>query len=239
MGFTKLNQGIVHSSVWSYASDTRVLWVTILALCNSEGFVPSSRSGLLRAANIPEDKFEIGLSTLESPDSDSRSSEYDGRRIEKCEGGWMVLNYKKYREFTYSGSPSAKRQKKYRERLEKRNALQSDVTGLSSASVLIKSKNKCAVDYRFENFWSRYPKKTGKIDASKAYLAAIKDGATEEELFNALQGYLAKIDQDGTTEKFIRHPATFLRSERWKDTLPPKKMTKEEYDAAREEAEKE
>ena len=114
MGFTKLDEGIVHSSVWSESLETRVLWVTILAMCNSQGFVSASRSGLQRAANIPLDTFDLALSILESPDQDSRSSEYEGRRIEKCDGGWYVLNYKRYREFTYSDSPEAVRQRKHR-----------------------------------------------------------------------------------------------------------------------------
>lgn len=116
MGFTKLDEGIVHSSIWSEALATRVLWVTMLAMADSRGFVSSSRSGLLRAANIPQADFDTALDILESPDADSRSPEYDGRRIEKCDGGWMVLNYQRYREFTYSGSKEAIKKRKQRDK---------------------------------------------------------------------------------------------------------------------------
>jgi hypothetical protein len=114
MGFTKLDEGIVHSSIWSEALATRVLWVTMLAMADSQGFVSSSRSGLLRAANIPQSDFDTAI--LESPDVDSRSPEHDGRRIQKCDGGWTVLNYRRYREFTYSGSREAIKKRKQRDK---------------------------------------------------------------------------------------------------------------------------
>jgi hypothetical protein len=38
------------------------------------------------------------LSILLAPDPDSRTKDHDGRRIEAIEGGWLILNYLKYRE---------------------------------------------------------------------------------------------------------------------------------------------
>lgn len=97
MSFTKLDHGIIHSSIWFESLATRILWITILALKDENGFVGASRQGLRNAANISEDEFEKGLLCLESPDKDSRSSDYEGRRIEKIDGGWVVLNHEKYR----------------------------------------------------------------------------------------------------------------------------------------------
>jgi len=114
MGFTKLDEGIVRSSVWSEAYPTRILFVTMLAMCNSKGFVASSRSGLVRESNITEPEFAVGIAILEAPDKDSRSPEFEGRRVEKCIGGWSVLNYPKYRNYSYSSSPEAVRQRKHR-----------------------------------------------------------------------------------------------------------------------------
>ena len=121
MGFTKLDEGIVHSSIWSESYPTRVLWVTMLAMCDSKGFVASSRSGLTRAANITQDEFDTSIEILEGPDPDSRSPEHDGRRIERRDGGWQVLNYQKYRNFSYSSSPEAVRQRKHRNKTHPRD----------------------------------------------------------------------------------------------------------------------
>ncbi|MDD5000130.1 MAG: hypothetical protein PHO55_03990 [Thiomonas arsenitoxydans] len=89
-------------------------------MTNADGRVPSSRSGLMRAANISQVEFDIALNVLESPDPDSRSPEHDGRRVEKIEGGWLILNYKKYRQYTPRGgdpdSPGAIRTRKWREK---------------------------------------------------------------------------------------------------------------------------
>ena len=115
MGFTKLDSGIVDSSIWAEPLATRVVWVTFLAKSNYHGIVKASRSGMLRSSNVMEKDFNEAIQTLESPDSDSRSPEFDGRRIQKIEGGWQILNYQRYREFSYSDSPSAIRQRRHRE----------------------------------------------------------------------------------------------------------------------------
>lgn len=116
MGFTKLDSGIIDSSIWSEPLAIRVVWVTFLAKANYHGIVKASRSGMIRSSNVSEKDFDRALKVLESPDSDSRSPEFDGRRIEKIEGGWLVLNYKKYREYSYSESPVAIRQRRHREK---------------------------------------------------------------------------------------------------------------------------
>jgi len=114
MGFTKLDSKIIDSSIWSESVFTRVVWISILAKCDHIGFVACSRSGLLRSCNIPEKEFDEAIKSLESPDPDSRTPDFEGKRIEKVEGGWIVLNYLKYREFSYSSNPESERKRRYR-----------------------------------------------------------------------------------------------------------------------------
>lgn len=117
----------------------------MLAMCDSRGFVASSRSGLVRAANIADDEFDAGIAVLERPDSDSRSPEFDGRRVEKRDGGWQVLNYSKYRNFSYSSAPEAVRQRKHRSkdkgrdsslRVTKRRDISASASSSASSSVI-------------------------------------------------------------------------------------------------------
>jgi hypothetical protein len=76
----------------------------------------------------------------------------------------------------------------------------------------------------FLTWWERYPRKLGKQDAIKAYAAASKT-ATAEDLSKALDAYLVEIKRLGTEERFVKHPATFLRADRWRDYLGmPTKM---------------
>ena len=142
MGFTKLDSGIIDSSIWEEPLATRVVWVTFLAKADRNGFVGASLSGMKRASNVPPEDFNLAVKTLETPDSDSRSKEFEGRRIEKVEGGWQILNYIKYRQFSYSDSKEAIKKRKQRERNKGHSGgTQGDTSRLSrdisaSASVL-------------------------------------------------------------------------------------------------------
>lgn len=95
--FAKLDAGIIHSSIWSDPYPARILWITMLAMKDETGFVAVSRPGLIRAANITPEEFNTAIQTLESPDPDSRTDDYEGRRVARIEGGWVILNHEKYR----------------------------------------------------------------------------------------------------------------------------------------------
>ena len=136
MGFTKLDSGIIDSSIWSEALATRVVWITFLAKADSKGMVRASCSGMRRASNVNPEEFDSALKSLESPDPDSRSSEHEGRRIEKVEGGWLIFNYAKYRAFSYSGSEEAKRKRRWRDKMGHKRDMSRLSTDISaSASV--------------------------------------------------------------------------------------------------------
>lgn len=97
-GFTKLFSAITSSSIWNEDDKTRLVWITMLAMADSRGVVHASVGGLAHTARVTREECEHALSVLLSPDPDSRSPEYDGRRVEKIEGGFLLLNYAKYRE---------------------------------------------------------------------------------------------------------------------------------------------
>lgn len=97
-GYTKLFQDIVASTIWGEDDKTRIVWITMLALKDSQHFVSASVPGLARQANVTLEDCERALEKLEGPDPHSRSREHEGRRIEKTEGGWIILNGEKYRQ---------------------------------------------------------------------------------------------------------------------------------------------
>jgi hypothetical protein len=135
MGFTKLDSGIVNSSVWAESLATRVLWITMLAMSDENGFVSSSKSGLLRAANVPVDDFDVAIKTLESPDVESRTPDNNGRRVEKIDGGWVILNFMKYRARSEVIKEQTKeRVKRFRDKKNKSVTLHSLHETLPSAS---------------------------------------------------------------------------------------------------------
>ena len=97
-GFTKLFSSIVTSSIWQEDNATRLVWITMLATADAHGVVEAAIPGLANIARVNIDECERAVNKLESPDKYSRTKDFDGRRIEKCEGGWRILNYAYYRE---------------------------------------------------------------------------------------------------------------------------------------------
>jgi hypothetical protein len=97
--YNKLFNSILDSSIWLEDSDTVRVWITILASMNEDGFCKfGSVKNLAIRANVPLQSTIHAVGILESPDEVSPGQDFDGRRIEKVVGGWMVLNSKKYRD---------------------------------------------------------------------------------------------------------------------------------------------
>ena len=148
MPFVKLDCGMLNSTIW-IDLPARTAFITALLMAEPRefsnpipqintrnleltgwsappgwyGFVPASGSGIIRRAELD---IEIGLSALErlgSPEHESRSLEFDGRRMIRCNGGYLILNYQKYREKDYT---AAERSKRYRERKAKNHASHRD-----------------------------------------------------------------------------------------------------------------
>lgn len=123
MSYAKLFSTLLTSTVWSEADATRIVWITMLALANQHGEVYATIPGLARFANVGRDDCEHALMIFMSPDKDSRTPDDEGRRIEKIEGGWLLLNYPKYRMMGSKEdekSKSAERVRRFRDK-QKRN----------------------------------------------------------------------------------------------------------------------
>ena len=138
MPFVKLDCGILNSTTW-VDKDTRDVFITALLLAEPfelkeatdqikvrsledagfevpagwYGFVPSASLGIIRHAMIDEEAGLAALERLGSPDQESRTPDYDGRRMVRVDGGYLILNYQKYRDKDHT---AAERQRRYRER---------------------------------------------------------------------------------------------------------------------------
>lgn len=88
---------IIASSVWCESDKTRLVWITMLAMADKTGVVEAAVPGLANAARVTIDDCKLAIEKFLAPDPDSRTSDNEGRRIEKIEGGWRLLNYAKYR----------------------------------------------------------------------------------------------------------------------------------------------
>lgn len=97
-GYTKLFSSIVTSTVWQEPNHIRIAWVTLMALSDQDGIVEGSIPGLASIAHITISEFEEALKVFKSPDPYSRTKEHDGRRILEIDGGFQLINHRKFRE---------------------------------------------------------------------------------------------------------------------------------------------
>lgn len=98
LSYVKLFNTILDSSVWQEDDPVRILWITMLAKADREGIVRASVPGLAHAARVTLEDCKRGLERFMAPDPMSTSQEEGGKRIRKVEGGWQLINHKKYRE---------------------------------------------------------------------------------------------------------------------------------------------
>lgn len=157
MSFVKLDCGILDSTLW-VDRDAREVFITALLMAvpgelpsatpqievdslketgwmvppGWYGLVPAAGVGIIRRAGIDEDRGIPALKRLGAPEADSRSHEFDGRRLVRVDGGYVVLNFVRYRERDHS---AAERSRRYRERKKERESrvapITSRVTGRS------------------------------------------------------------------------------------------------------------
>lgn len=98
--YVKLFRSILNSTVWMMPNHTVRVWITVLLLADSEGYLRISIPGLAKEARVSIDECRESIAALEAPDPDSQSKEEDGRRIirlDEEEPVWHIVNYQKYR----------------------------------------------------------------------------------------------------------------------------------------------
>ena len=96
-GYTKLFSSILMSSVWEESTETRIVWVTLLALADQHGHVDGTIKSLARVARVAPKACQEAVDTFLAPDPLDRSGVDDGRRMHAAAGGWFLTNYAAYR----------------------------------------------------------------------------------------------------------------------------------------------
>jgi len=72
------------------------------------------------------------------------------------------------------------------------------------------------LDLEFEAWYAEYPLKKSRAPGRKAFTTARKK-ASLEELLQGVRRYIAECRRLGTQPAYMKHPATWLNSECWKD----------------------
>lgn len=97
--YNKLFAKILDSSIWLESDTTRIVWFTLLAAMDQDGFALfASPKNLAHRARVSLESTEEALRCLEGEDESSSDPDNEGRRVERVPGGWMVLNSQKYQQ---------------------------------------------------------------------------------------------------------------------------------------------
>lgn len=121
--FVKLYGSILRSSVWLEDHSTVRVWITLLALADPEGFVEGSAPGLAHQARVTLGELTAALAVLTAPDPHSKSPEMEGRRVLEVDGGWQLVNARKYRDMrTPEQVKTAERVRRWRARKRQETA---------------------------------------------------------------------------------------------------------------------
>lgn len=223
MGYTKLFQEIVYSTIWQLPDPVRLVWITMLALKDENHEVRVSVPGLADAAKVSLQDCEKALKILMEPDQYSRTKDYGGRRIAETDGGFCVLNGEKFRK-QISKEERREYQKNWLKKKREANRQASTVDDEIDTTEHNRTEHNRTIGIYtsgFLSFWEEYPKKVGK---SYCFRIWQKKGLSTsiEEILAAVktQKETAQWEEEGG--KFIPNPATWLNQGRWEDEVEKK-----------------
>lgn len=72
---------------------------------------------------------------------------------------------------------------------------------------------------KFENLWKTYPKRQGRKEALRHFIATVKTDVEYDSCAAALRNYVAYIKKNNIEERFIKHGSTFFNN--WSEWVTP------------------
>lgn len=192
MAFVKLDCGILNSTLW-VERECREVFITALLMAEPfevtepldqlkvsslektgwivppgwYGFIPAAGPGIVRRAIMEQEAGLAALARLGEPDPASRSQDFEGRRLIRVDGGFIVLNYMKYRDKDHS---AAARSKRYREKKKLSTATRDATSELVTRDDgMTKSRNitQAYAEAEAYNPKSEHAREDGPVDKSK------------------------------------------------------------------------
>lgn len=180
-----------------------VTFQQFIVLADREGFVDMTPEAISRRTIIPLEIIKKGIAVLEQPDAQSRDPGSDGRRIERIadhrDWGWKIINYAKYRLIRSAD-----------ERREYMRAYMRDKQREKRAVLPVSPPG-------FTEFWQLYPRKVGKGTAEKEWLKISPSSELQQQILKAVADQMTTEQWLKDGGKYIPHPTTWLKNQRWLD----------------------
>ncbi len=198
--YGKVFQSIFTGSLYGQYEATVVMMACIV-LSDRDGVLDYTPEALAGATGYPVDVVKEGLRQLQEPDPNSRSEEYEGRRVvpleEGKQNGWIVVNKAKYRDtrdLEDVRDQTRERVKRHREK-KRGNA---DVTRCSATVTPVTLGN--AIQMKIQD---TDEEKRERKHAAKRRLPS--DWEPTETLIGWARGKHPTVDLSKETEKFKDH----------------------------------
>lgn len=174
MPFVKLDCGMLTSSLW-IDREARDIFITALLMAEPweflepqaqisvrdleltgwmmppgwYGFARAAGIGIIHQAGMERESGMAALERLSSADHESRSHAFEGRRLVRIDGGYVVLNYMNYRERDETGAERMRRYRaKKKDDIDKKQALR--VTGVTLRATVTQAEAEAEEDKREE-----------------------------------------------------------------------------------------
>lgn len=116
--YNKLFTKILDSSIWLAPDPHRLVWITLIAAMDQNGYASfACAENLASRARVSIDDTKAAIEAFEGPDPYAPEQEYQGRRIERMDGGWLILNAEKYKNIVtraVANAQAAERMRKHR-----------------------------------------------------------------------------------------------------------------------------
>lgn len=222
--FIKLFSSITDSSIWCEDSDTKVVWVTMMAMTDEFGRVHASVNGLAKRSGVSLEKTQECLKKFMSPDEFSRTSDNEGRRIEEIHGGWRLLNYDYFKKLRHDEDRKeqvreavARHRKKCNHAVN--NVIKCNQSKPNADGEAYLESNTCAEEDCFQRFWKEYPKKQAKKEAFACWVKLNPNAEMVEKIMSGLESWKKSEMWTKDGGQFIMQAQKFLRNCRWEDEV--------------------
>ena len=236
----------VFGSLWNGSlrgeRDAQLVFIYLLANCNDVGEVEIIREKIVDDTGVGKERTDDvheALNVLESSDPLSRSPIEDGRRIVRLSPernwGWRIVNYDYYRKIRNELERREQNREAQRRWYDRSKQSSSDISNPKPTSAIsaqaeveeeaqestpsLNGDDRITARQAFlEDFWPRYPRKSGKIAAQRVFLRLVKDDSDElfDEIMHGLSWCKANEWANRERDK-IPHAATWLNQRRWED----------------------
>lgn len=226
--FTKLFSSITESTVWCEPDQTRLVWITMLAMADNQGRVWASIPGLANRSRVPVEAANRAVARFLEPDQYSRTTDHDGRRIEPIDGGWRLLNHDKYRRIRDQEAIKASKRRYINERRARERAVlksstfstvdQNRINAEADTEAVLNPPHPPADAVgRFRVFWDQYPNSHRKVAEEQCLARWMADGCADvfQQVMDGLGAWKESEQWAKAGGAYIPSPLIWLKQKRW------------------------